>query len=527
MKPISGRDVVSRAAYLLFYQRRQITNDSRAALQDGTHWIYTLYERPTVVETYTADRKDDKTFVGDDRNRTDKYENSVKDQRNTIVNEKSKGGERGFYSEREHVYSELHREINSPRQTVEDYSSSINSPRQDISSQRRDQNSPVKEVKNERHTSDDLSKTESLQYEQLRVKLDKSKPSVKQDVENSQEGSDKYYVDRVKLPSSEVSRNNPQTYRRSFSEDSNRNAINSSYTSNSDASNRSNPPSLVTDGSLKSNPPSPNTPDSVGSYEKKALLNNERNVNTQSGISNDVKVKFYQNELEKENVTLKTGKSELLERPNIPVMQYNQTKSNNKSKPDLNIAQTVRADVFATPQQNRKSPSPPVQNGRGPWLTPQPQRKYQHNLETRTHMERQSSVSDKTHQASSYFEHQFERHRQAELDSQPHSLPIEINYTSEKPPLPRQGTSQRVLPRPKSQEHTSQSYDSSDREKLVEAVLRSRVDSESKTREEKWIYENEAIRKQVSNMEKAERARSVERDRGKGNVLSREEVIHF
>ena len=424
-----------------------------------------------------------------------------KDQRNS-VNGNSKSVERIVHGEQEQNYTDLHREINSPRQD------------------KRDRNSPVKEVKNDRHTSDDLNKAKPIHYEQLKVNLDKTKPPVKQDGDSGQQICEKYYVEKVKIPSNDVTRNNQQTYRRSFSEDSYRNAIDSTYTSSIDTGHVSNP-SLVTEGNVKSGPPSPGTPDSAGSYEKKALLNNERNVNTQSGISNDVRLKFYQNELEKESETIKSGRSEQLEKPHIPPKQYNQTKNNNKSKSDSNNSQTVRADVYATPQQNRKSPSPPVQNGRGPWLTPQPQRKYPSNSDSHRVMERQSSVPNKSHQPS-YFEQQLERQRQADPDSQPSSLPIEINYTSEKPPLPRPGTSQRVPGRQKSQEQIlSQSYDSSDRDRVMEAVINSRVEAEYRTpRDERRTYENDAMRKHILEAERMERARSVERDRGQGNIDS-------
>lgn len=516
VKPINNRDIVSRAAYLLFYQRRQVTNTSRTALQDGTHWIYTLYERPSVDNTSSAESTErDYDDSVDSRIRTDKSGSYLKDQRSIEVNGKSKSGERDYYLDRSREYNELHREVNTPRQDVESLSSNINSPRQVINSPRQERSyrsSPEKEFRNDRHTSDDLNNAKSINSEPLRVNLDKTKSSAAQNVvENGLDFREKYYVEKINIPRSEVNINDQQSYRRSFSEDSYKNAINNSFTSSIEEGLRYNP--LSPTELVKSNPPSPGTLDSAGSYEKKALLNNERNVNTQSGLSSDFK-KFHQNELDRQGATLKSVKSEQVERPNIP-KHFNQIKSSNKSKPDSNTTKIVRADVYATPQQTRKPPSPPVQNARGPWLTPQPQRKSQNTSETRPVMERQSSVPvHKAHPTSSYFEHQLESHKQGMLDSQPHSLPIEINFTTEKPPLPRPSTASRVPAKQKSQEGSrsvSASYDGSNKERLAENGLR--ADLEGRTpRAERRSYENEAVRK-VSERDQMERTRSVERDK--------------
>lgn len=522
VKPISSRDIVSRAAYLLFYQKRQLTEASRTALQNGTHWIFTLYERPSVDNTSVEDRTErtDRDFVdsADGRIRNNKSENSL---RSLNLNGKSKSVERDNYSNREQEYNELHREINSPRQSVESWSGNnkaihqvINSPRQERSYR----SSPEKETRSDRHTSDDLN-AKSINNETLWVNMDKTKSSATQNVvENGLDFREKYYVERINIPRSEVNINDQQTYRRSFSEDSYRNAVNNSFTSSIEDGPRYNPlsPSEV----VKSNPPSPGTPDSAGSYEKKALLNNERNVNSQTGLSNDSKIKFHQNELDRQGVTFKS-KSEQVEKPTIPPKHSNQMKSNNKSKPDSNTSRNVRADVFATPQQSRKSPSPPVQNGRGPWLTPQPQRKFQNTSESRPVMERQSSMPVNKANPVSYFEQQLESHRQAVHDSQPQSLPIEVNYTTEKPPLPRPNTANRVPARQKSQEGSrsvSASYDSAIKERQPENGSRTLAEMEGRTpRSERRNYENEAVRK-VSDREHMERSRSVERDKSQGKT---------
>lgn len=43
VKPISKKEVVTKAAYLLFYQHRELFKQQRDELLTGTHWIYTLH----------------------------------------------------------------------------------------------------------------------------------------------------------------------------------------------------------------------------------------------------------------------------------------------------------------------------------------------------------------------------------------------------------------------------------------------------------------------------------------------------
>ena len=513
VKPVTSRDIVSRAAYLLFYQKRQLTNASRSALHDGTHWIFTLYDRPSTSVSNSAS--------------SERYDRDFDDEHRPLNSMgKAKSVERDYFPDNEQRYRDLHREINSPRQSVERNNVNLNSQREEINSPRQERSYrslPEKEIRNERHTSDDLNQSRNaVTSEQLRVSLDKTRTSAKQNIlENGLDFREKYYVEKVNIPRNDgVS--DKQTYRRSFSEDSYKNAMNNSFTSNAESGKGYNP--LSPDVVVKSNPPSPGTPDSAGSNEKKTLLNNERTVNSQGGVVNDLKLKFHQNELDKQGLTVKGIKTELKERSNN-AKNFNQIKSTNKSKPDSGGMCTVRADVFATPQQSRKSPSPPVQNGRGPWLTPQPQRKHQNITDGRPSMERQSSVPvSQPRPVSSYLEQQLENHKQAVIDSQPQSLPVEINnYTMEKPPLPRPSTAIRVPARQKSQDGArpvAASYDTADKQKYVEDSPRNWAECESRASRDVRIG-NETIRQNFSERDLIERARSVERDKSQGNLLSR------
>ena len=524
VKPVTSRDIVSRAAYLLFYQKRQLTNATRSTLQDGSHWIFTLYDRPsTSVSSERYDRDYDE------------------EQRPCNSIGKAKSVERDYFPDDDQRYRDFHQEINSPRQSAERNPVSHNSQREEINSPRQERsykNVPDKGMRNERRLSDEVNQSRNaVTSEQLRVNIDNTKSSARQNfAENGLDFREKYYVEKVNIPRNDgVS--DRQTYRRSFSEDSYKNAMSNSFTSNSESGKGYNP--LSPDVVIKSNPPSPGTPDSTGSIEKKTLLNNERTVNSQSGMVNDLKLKIHQNELDKQGLMVKGNKTELKERSNN-AKNFNQIKSTNKSKPDSSGIYTIRSDVFATPQQSRKSPSPPVQNGRGPWLTPQPQRKHQNTTDGRPSIERQSSVpANKPRPASSYFEQQLENHKQAVMDSQPQSLPIEVNnYTMEKPPLPsRPSTANRVPTRQKSQDgghSVATSYDSADKQKYVEDSPRNRMDYENRAsrddrrgnetfrqnvseREERRA--NGTIRQNFSERDLVERARSVERERDQGKLL--------
>lgn len=516
VKPISSRDIVSRAAYLLFYQRRQLTNASRSALCDGTHWIYTLYERPNICNAANSEKYVD---VPGGRIRAEKSENFTKDQKIMNVTGKSKSAERDHYLDKEHDYRDLHREINSPRQSTEKQADSICALREQINSPRQERSFRSisdKGIRNDRHTSDDLQQSRFVPNEQLRVNLDTSRPSAGQNIaENGLNVSDKYYVEKVKLPNNESSVSDKRLINRSFSQDSYRNAMNNLYTSNLESGLSYNP--LSPHEIIKSSPPSPGTPDSAGSREKKTLLNNERTVNIQGGVANDMKLKIHQNELDKQSMMLKGNKIELGERSDN-TKNYSQTKMTNKSKSEYGNEQTVRADVFATPQQNRKSPSPPIQNGRGPWLTPQPQRKNVNTSEPRPVMERQSSMpGSKAKPVSPYFEHHLEKHKQPMTDIEPHSLPVAINYTSEKPPLPsRPSTASRVPARQKSQD----GFRSAENQKFLENSPGLKAEPDIRgVRDERRGYDNETIRKNISERDLIERARSVERDWGQGNAF--------
>ena len=444
---------------------------------------------------------------------------------------KAKSVERDYFPDDEQRYRDFHQEINSPRQSAKRNVVSHSSQREEINSPRQERsyrNVSDKGIRNERRLSDEVNQSRNaVASEQLRVNLDNTKSSAKQNfAENGLDFREKYYVEKVNIPRNEgVS--DRQTYRRSFSEDSYKNAVSNPFTSNSESGKGYNP--LSPDVVIKSNPPSPGSPDSSGSIEKKTLLNNERTVNSQSGIVNDLKLKIHQNELDKQGLTVKGNKTELNERSNN-AKNFNQTKSTNKSKPDSSGLHTIRSDVFATPQQSRKSPSPPVQNGRGPWLTPQPQRKHQNSTDGRPSIERQSSVpANKPRPASSYFEQQLENHKQTVSDSQPQSLPPDVNnYTMEKPPLPSRP---RVPARQKIQDggrSVATSYDSADKQKYVEDSAKNGAEYDNRaSRDERRGNEtfrqmflereerrdNETVRQNFSERDLVERARSVERDR--------------
>ena len=519
---MTSRDIVSRAAYLLFYQKRQLTNASRSALHDGTHWIYTLYDRPSTSVNNSAG--------------SERYDRDYEEQRAGTSIGKAKSVERDYFPDDEQRFRDFHSEINSPRQSAERNVVNQNSQREDINSPRQERsyrNVPEKGVRNERQLSDEVNESRNAVVgEQLRVNLDNARSSAKQNfAENGLDFREKYYVEKVNIP-----RNNGvsdrQTYRRSFSEDSYKNAMSNTFTSNSESGKGYNP--LSPDTIIKSNPPSPGTPDSAGSGEKKTLLNNERTVNSQTGIVNDLKLKIHQNELDMQCLSIKGNKTELNDRSNN-AKNFNQTKSTNKSKPDSSGTHTIRSDVFATPQQSRKSPSPPIQNGRGPWLTPQPQRKHQNVTDSRPSIERQSSVpaNKPPRPTSSYFEQQLENHKQSMLDTQPQSLPVDVNnYTMGKPPLPaRPSTTNRVPTRQKSQDggHSmASSYDSADKQKYLQDSPRNGLDYETRTpRDERSGNEgfrhnvtereerrgNGTIRQNFSERDLIERARSAERER--------------
>lgn len=62
VKPISKNDVVTKAAYLLFYQRRSLFNRQAEEVQRGNHWIYPLHgislntEEPPLPPVRTTSR---------------------------------------------------------------------------------------------------------------------------------------------------------------------------------------------------------------------------------------------------------------------------------------------------------------------------------------------------------------------------------------------------------------------------------------------------------------------------------------
>ena len=393
-----------------------------------SHWIFDVYGLPPL------------TCDGDEHENVEGYVERIKihqDYESNIPRHYRAKSE-PYERRKENSYTDedfLHRGINSPRQ--EDRSLQINSPR-------KSQEEVLKEslrlglyVNMDQAPSVSKSKSvETTTRNNERVSV--AEQILKSKLSQSPDSFDAY---RTHLRESDV----VPTYRRSDSVDSSKNS--QSHTSAGEASQRSFPPSPIEDHGLR-NVGSSNYQSvikSAKSVNKDAdiVLNNARDLFVPSnGTANGVTLKFLSNQINSESLTQKYRQEEKKDSLSQTVKASNtkitNTTSNMNRTDDTPPPVPARRDIFSTPQQGRRSPSGPVQNGRGPWSTPQPPRK-QYNHDTfRPPMDRQSSVpTTRSRPQSSYENKGLEVESHNLFDEQPRSMPANVSQMTSKPPLPK------------------------------------------------------------------------------------------
>lgn len=444
VKPLHQRDLVSRAAYLLFYQRKKLTENTVDSLQSQKHWVFSVYGPPRSMQSVqvvsSSPVEEVKSIVNSpsggkisvERDYSDYYVERVKldvdDNYRTVRQPQGKSElEDRYKKEEEMLLEELRQGINSPQ--VEQRRWLASSPREpegrDIQSPRREDmgiNSPRQSVKHESprkqlFPSKNQNFTSQNQYiDEISSRTNgRNKITVAEQIARSKQLEDR---GDGTLPSP---RNVKNVYRRSDSVDSSKNSH--SYTSGSEISpSGSSPPSPLDEYSRNAAV----LYQSQSSRNKSSMMNNERDsVHMNGHVPNNSKLKIHSNQIYKDS----SGSVEGRRQNDNPPKTDNQKVYNSNTVSDV---PPPRPDVFSTPQQVRKSPSPPIASGRG-WSTPQPQRKqYSDNKPS---IDRQFSVPPRVplHQ---YDSQRLEVEGHAILDKQPRSLPAEMRTSADKPPLP-------------------------------------------------------------------------------------------
>ncbi|XP_052816760.1 ubiquitin carboxyl-terminal hydrolase 31-like [Mya arenaria] len=494
VQPLQSNEIISKAAYLLFYQRKQLTNNTHDNLLSNSHWVFSVNEPPLSVATSKSSVSEGKKVTQNSsfEGRKGAYSSNevwngerVQDYSDLLVNkvklsenEKRDGAvshvrskseapldrhSQVLLNEEASLIEELRREI-TPRkekqyQDAEYYNRDssdrweMNSPRghnsqRDITSPKREGmgiNSPRQQPKHDTHESPkkELFPNQTPLSQNYNGDIspritDRQRTSVVEQIIKSKNVTDKSGTLRPppKIPPREH-------YRRSDSVDSSKNSH--SFTSGSDGSA---PPSPL-DNSPTAYQPSQMAYQKVSSARplQSNVLNNERENAIMNGtVPNNVKLKVYANPINKPSIASKPTGAKLKGSETVNSRSVNQKVTNavaqsvNRS-PD---SPPYRTDMFATPQQVRKSPSPPVPARN--YSTPQPVRKsYPESARsTRDPVERQYSVPSRqnTGDYDDYDGHNIGLQVQGQglLDNQPISLPNEqLNTKSmaDKPPLPR------------------------------------------------------------------------------------------
>ncbi|XP_060595230.1 ubiquitin carboxyl-terminal hydrolase 31-like isoform X2 [Ruditapes philippinarum] len=440
VKPLQQRDIVSRAAYLLFYQRRKLTQQTIDSLQSQKHWVFSVYGPPRSMQSMqvvsSSPVEEAKSIVhspsggkiGIERDYSDLYVERVKlDVENNYRTVKQSRGKSEppqdrYKQEEEMLLEELRQGINSPQvehrrpvsslRELEDQSPrredmGINSPRQTVKHE-----SPRKQLFPNR-TQNLASQNQYVDEISSRTN-GRNKITVAEQIVRSKQSDDR--VDGS-VPSP---RNVKNIYRRSDSVDSSKNSH--SFTSGSEISpTDSSPPSPLDDCSRTAAVLYQNQ----SSRNKSNILNNERDSVQLNGYV--PKLKIHSNQIYKDSSGNMDGRRQNDNPPKTDNQKVVNSVSNNNNPPP-------RPDVFATPQQVRKSPSPPVVTGRG-WSTPQPQRKQYSDNSNRPAIDRQFSVPPRV-PLPQYESQRLEVEGHAILDKQPRSLPAEVRTSADKPPLP-------------------------------------------------------------------------------------------
>ncbi|KAL4240330.1 Ubiquitin carboxyl-terminal hydrolase 31 [Mactra antiquata] len=448
VKPVQNSDIVTRAAYLLFYQRQTLTRNTVKNLHSKAHWVYNVIGPPRSMQTYkSSPMEEEKSIVSSpsggkksmevdyseyyvDRVKlidSDDYHRGTRQPRGKSEPPLKRDMNDSLQKEEKLLLEQLRSEINSPRSeqkyiplNVSGDSSDrlLNSPRNedsDISLFRRDEfgiNSPRQSMRLESNESPRRElfpdqKSNSYTDESNSRQSSRHKTSVAEQIIRSKPQNSK--VNEVLSPNSVKN-----VYRRSDSVDSSKNSH--YYTSGSDGSA---PPSPLDDNTRTS---AINTQQSNKKPRQSNLLNNERDFHKVDGNRSNTKLKIHSNQLQKGNNEFSLDENK--KPPDIPSKMANQTANISDKK-------LVRPDIFSTPQQVRKSPSPPVVVS-GSWSTPQPTRRQFSDV--RPTIDRQYSVPMEM-PVSPQNGQRLDIHRH-ETSEQPRSLPIEIRTSADKPPLP-------------------------------------------------------------------------------------------
>lgn len=454
VKPISHRDIVTRAAYLLFYQRRKLTNNALDSLMLKTHWVFDVMgpskAEPRLNSPVSEGRKVSERSSENDKNNRKEFDindfyvskvnlTDIDSQDTNVGSSRNKADiyvERRVSDEEAALLEELRRDKSPPHSEHDDWVSSSFGEMakwREINSPRREEigiNSPRQTVRKEFKGSTQKDAVSNNHLNTVSRKGDsdtgyRHKMSVAEKIIKSRQTIDG--VDKSK-----------ERYRRSDSVDSSKNS------------------QSLTSGSDSSSPPSPQDISAQSNAKRQGnIMNNERDLAIINGnLSNNVKLKIHSNEINKSSTGSKSTRS-------VPVKAFdmydgklnqkvNNTEQQNTSKDPPPVP--LRRDLHGTPQQPRKSPSPPA------WSTPQPQRKQY--AEPTPYTERQFSVPPRNSKPGSKTsdEKKLKIEGHTILDSQPKSLPSETRSVADKPPLPSKPT---PSPRGTSGVSKSQEYSSS------------------------------------------------------------------
>lgn len=461
VKPLQHRDIVSRAAYLLFYQRQKLTHITMDRIQSQTHWVFSVYGPPRSMQMVNSSTvKEEKLAVNSstggkhgtewdyseyfvDRVKLDDIDDKYRTVRLPKANSESPSIRIDHFNrmdslnkEEELLLEDLRRGINSP--CGDQRNRRMNSPHEtdgrDINSPRREEmgiNLPRQSVSHESprrelFPNQNQNVTSHNQYvnEISTRTVCRNKTRVADQILLSKPSTDQ--VDNA-VPSP---RNLNTIYRRSDNCDSSKKSH--SYTSGGEISPGRSCPSSPLDKYSKS---------STGQYQNQHtdhrnnptdVLNNERDRDMMNGhVSSGAKLKIHSNQIHKGVAAPSAASDDHNKQSDNLRKTVNQKVNNNVQSNDILLP---RSDIFSTPQQVRKSPSPPVVIGRS-WSTPQPQRKqYSDN---KPPMDRQFSVPVRAPLSlPPYTDQRLEIEGHSIVDKQPRSLPADPQANANKPPLP-------------------------------------------------------------------------------------------
>lgn len=450
VKPLPQRDIVSRAAYLLFYQRQNLTRNTINNLQTQKHWVFSVYGPPRSMQVLSSSPLEEeksivsspsggKNSIGRDysefyveRVRLENMDEQYKSTKQSRSKPEPSPDKLDPYEKEElRLLEELRLGINSPQgeQSGRYIPPPVESFGKDKSSPRREDmgiNSPRQTVKHESPRKELFPNKTSATQNQFKDEINsktssRNKSTVAEKIAISRQSGDK--GDSVMLSP----RNMKNIYRRSDSVDSSKNSH--SYTSGSEMSpTDSSPPSPLDEQSQTSS----------GFYQNQAsnknkssnVLNNERDIGLMNGhVPNSVKLIIHSNQIHKDKTTSGSPSAYDFKRSSDNPPKTDNQKINSGSYVDKT---PPRPDIFSTPQQVRKSPSPPVVVGRG-WSTPQPHRK---QYSDKPPMDRQFSVPPRVPMTAPPNGSQSLEIEGHAIGKQPQSLPVDVHAVTNKPPLP-------------------------------------------------------------------------------------------